>query len=73
MNLVEGPTSRKHPERMHERFVSRSRQGPSDAHHVRLGHAAMDEPLRDGVLEQVDLALAGEVTGEANDVLALAG
>src|ERR1035441_6613023 len=52
----------------HERDVAAPGERPGHAHHVRLGHAGVDEPVRDLRLEQVDLALAGQVTAQAHDL-----
>lgn len=48
--------------------VAGSGQRARHAHQNRLGHPAVDETLRQGLLEQIDLALAREVGAEAEDL-----
>lgn len=48
----------------------RPRHGSGHAHHVRLGHSGVDEPVWILLLEQIDLTLTGEIAGEAHDVIA---
>ena len=72
-DLVEGAPGGEHAEGVHERDVAAAGEGTGHAHHVRLGHARVDEPLREFLLEQVNLALPGQVTAEAQHLIPAAG
>jgi len=54
-----------------ERNVTTSGQRTRHAHHVGLGHPGIDEPLRELVLEEVDLALTRQIARQAHDLLPL--
>src|SRR5690606_38145870 len=62
-----------HPEGASERDVALSRQGAGHAHHLGFGHPDIDETVRDLVLEEVDLALTGQIGGQADDLRSLTG
>ena len=72
-DLVEGAAGGEDVERVHERDVAAAGQRPGHAHHVRLGHPGVDEPVRDLRLEQVHLTLPGQVAAEAKDLAPAAG
>jgi hypothetical protein len=71
-DLVERPPCRENAEGVHEREEAAPGKRPCHADHVGLGHARVDEAFRYLLLEQVDLCLAGEVPGQAQDLGALA-
>src|SRR5215472_11325087 len=72
-DLVQRAAGGEHAERVHPRHQALPGQGAGHADHVRLGHARVDEAVRELRLEQVDLALAGQVAGQADDLRALPG
>ena len=72
-DLVEGAPGREYAERVHERDQAAAGERPGHADHVRLGHASVDEAVRERRLEEIDLALTGQVAAQADDLRALPG
>ena len=72
-DLVEGAPGREHAEGVHERDQAAAGERPGHTDHVRLGHASVDEAVRERRLKEVDLTLAGQVAAQADDLRALPG
>ncbi len=69
-DLVQRAAGSEDAERVHERDVPAAGEGRGHADHVRLRHAGVNEAVREGAGEQVDLALPGQVAAQAQHVVA---